>query len=334
MRRRMNWSIAAGIVAVLMVSCERRPLSDQVYNVYLDLKIEDDIVNYPLDEHDEWLPERMKVNFYDPQTGTLEHEDYVKPQGGYLNVPPGNWHMIVYSFDYDVQESTPVRNEGSHADMEAYTNEISDFQKGQLSQFLAMRAEMYATKNGEMPQEKIKNQPEHLFVAREMNVEIPVQVDSDDGPFRISTTAGTVVETYTIEVHDVIGAQYISSVSAIISGMVESHFLGRNEKSDVPVSLFMDLDVNGTSLSGKFNTFGKFPGAESELIILDLLVTDTGGGEHLYHKDVTDQFRDNDSQHIQITDRIEVEEPENSGGGGLAPDVDDWDDGGEGNIII
>ena len=59
MRRRINWSIAAGIVAVLLVSCERRPLSDQVYNVYLDLEIEDDIVNYPLDEHDEWLPERM-----------------------------------------------------------------------------------------------------------------------------------------------------------------------------------------------------------------------------------------------------------------------------------
>ena len=55
------------VLAVLLLSavlsCERRPLVDQISNVYLDLEIEDEITNYELES----LPSLMKVNFYDPE---------------------------------------------------------------------------------------------------------------------------------------------------------------------------------------------------------------------------------------------------------------------------
>ena len=37
---------AAAWLLMPAVSCERRPLADQSYNVYLDLEIEDEITNY------------------------------------------------------------------------------------------------------------------------------------------------------------------------------------------------------------------------------------------------------------------------------------------------
>ena len=307
---------AAAWILMPAVSCERRPLSDQIYNVYLDLEIEDEITNYELES----LPEVMKVNFYDPQTEALMYEDFVGPQGGDLSVPPGTYHMVVYNFG---TESTVIGRESQHSQVVAYTNEISDFMKGQLSAFLAARSSLHATKNDGVEEEKVVNQPDHMFVAREREIEVPVQVSSDDGPYVITSTASTVVETYTVDVRDVTGTQYISSVSAIMSGMVQSHFLGHNIKSDIPVSIYMELETEGNALTGSFNTFGKKPGVESRLI-LDLLVTDTGGDEHIYSFDVTDQFKDNTGQHIKVIDNIVIEEPE--GGGGLAPDVDDWDD--------
>ena len=85
---------AAAWLLMPAVSCERRPLSDQSYNVYLELEIEDEITNYELES----LPEVMKVNFYDPQTEALMYEDFVGPQGGDLSVPPGTYHMVVYNF--------------------------------------------------------------------------------------------------------------------------------------------------------------------------------------------------------------------------------------------
>ena len=62
---RFMYLILAVLLLSAVLSCERRPLVDQISNVYLDLEIEDEITNYELES----LPSLMKVNFYDPDTG-------------------------------------------------------------------------------------------------------------------------------------------------------------------------------------------------------------------------------------------------------------------------
>ena len=309
---------AAAWLLMPAVSCERRPLADQSYNVYLDLEIEDEITNYELES----LPEVRKVNFYDPQTEALMYEDFVGPQGGDLSVPPGTYHMVVYNFG---TESTVIGRESQHSQVVAYTNEISDFIKGQMQTFLAKRASLHATKNDGVEDEKIVNQPDHLLVSIEQNVEVPVQAEGDRQHV-IHTTAETVVETYKITVRDIKGGQYIRSVSALISGMVRSHYIGADVDSDMPATIYFDMytDDTRTVLNGTFNTFGKHPGVES-VLTLDLLVVDTGGGEHIFSYDITDQFKDNEDHVLEVIGDFEVREPA-EGGGGLAPDVDDWDD--------
>ena len=82
------------------------------------------------------------------------------------------------------------------------------------------------------------------------------------------------------------------------------------------------MDDTRTVLSGSFNTFGKHPGVES-VLTLDLLVKDTGGGEHIFTFDLTDQFEDNEDQTLEVIGDFEVTKPS---GGGLDPGVGDWED--------
>ena len=55
------------------------------------------------------------------------------------------------------------------------------------------------------------------------------------------------------------------------------------------------------------------------------LKCDSGGGDHLFHFDVTDQFTDNEDRYILIKEKIVIEEPKVEGGG-FQPVVDEWDD--------
>ena len=74
------------------------------------------------------------------------------------------------------------------------------------------------------------------------------------------------------------------------------------------------------------NTFGYVP---TEKQVITLVVTDTGGTGHEFDFDVSDQFPDNPEQEIYVkTEDIVIDEPDvpESSGGGLAPEVDEWDD--------
>ena len=114
------------------VSCQRRPFAEYRSKVSLNVIINTNIINHVQDE----LPETMRVDLYDPQTGQLKYTDYVGPTGGYIHPAPGVYDMIVYSIG---SESTIIHNEENFNDIEAYTNEVSAFIKGQMAQFLAKR---------------------------------------------------------------------------------------------------------------------------------------------------------------------------------------------------
>ena len=303
-------------------SCQRRDFAERTTGVNLILKINTQIVNH--NEHT--LPETMRVDLYNMKTGKIAYTDYVGPTGGYIHPVPGDYDLVLYNIG---TESTQVRNEYDFNQIEAFTSEVSAFLKGQLAQFLASVAKSKAERaQTKAPvEETIVYEPDHLFVGMAHGVNIPVRYEGEeDLEVVIEVDAHTVVETWKVSVPNVIGLEYVRDVVALMSGQVESHFIGKEEKSGKSVSVFFEMykDMENNALVGRFNTFGKHP-SEISFLDFDINVTDTGGEEHHFHFDVDSQFMDNPDNHIQVEEQIEVEEPK-TGGGGFDPSVEDWED--------
>ena len=321
------------VCTLLAGACQRRPFSSRNTGVNLVLKINTRIVN----QVDVALPANMRVGMYNPDNHSLSYADFVGPEGGYISPEPGTYDILVYNFE---TESTILRGEDDFLKAEAYTNEISPYLKGQIRPLLEQRrklrqerlaassvSETAATDD----EERVVYEPDHLFVGRVKGQEIPqLLLEEGDREIVIEVEATSIVETWKIEIRGVQGAEYISSISAIISGQAASTYLYSGEDSDESVSVYFTMQTNRARTSdegmimGSFNTFGKKPGVESELS-LDVSITDSGGNTYDLHYDITSDFLDNPERVIVIEDDISIDPP-SSGGGGFDPSVEDWDD--------
>ena len=319
MRTRMTAALVL-TMAMLAASCQRRPFAEHTTEVNLVLNVKTDIVI-----NDEVpMPETMRIGLYETDGGSVQYTDYISSTGGLIHPKPGTYDLVVYNIG---TESTQIRNEKSHDDIEAFTSEVSSFLKSQLGKFLEKRAQAQAKAEPEAKEEKIVFEPDHLFVGHLRQTEIPALLeDGDDIEIHLNVDAHSVVETWNVEIPNVDGVEYVQKAVAIISGQAGSHFIGREEDSSESVSIYFEMSVDKETgvLFGKFNTFGKHPEAQS-VLSLDINLTDTGGKEHHYHFDVDSDFMDNPALEIVIEDEVKVEQP-TGGGGGFVPTVNDWDE--------
>lgn len=326
----MRWlRIIIPMLLLCFASCQRRPFAEDRSKVYLDLRLNLEIVNHEVEE----LPQNMRVDLYDPETGNIMYTDYVGPKGGYIHPMPGTYNLVVYNIG---TESTIVHNEHDYNKIEAYTNEISSFLKSQMREFLAKRYKL--SKGGDpvdkAPQpnldELVVNEPDHIFVGWHNNLEVPVTYEYEDfKEVYVEVEAHTIVQTWQVEIRNVEGAQWIGSTVAIMSGQKASVHIGPNIHSDTVAGVYFEMalednETGGKCLKGKFNTFGIHPvnvvGAS-----LDLGVRDRAGQDFMFQYDVTDQFEDNEQRYIVIEEPLVIEEPKVEGGG-FQPVVDDWDE--------
>lgn len=319
MRTRMTAALVL-TMAMLAASCQRRPFAEHTTEVNLVLNVKTDIVI-----NDEVpMPETMRIGLYETDGGSVQYTDYISSTGGLIHPKPGTYDLVVYNIG---TESTQIRNEKSHDDIEAFTSEVSSFLKSQLGKFLEKRAQAQAKAEPEAKEEKIVFEPDHLFVGHLRQTEIPALLeDGEDIEIHLNVDAHSVVETWNVEIPNVDGVEYVQKAVAIISGQAGSHFIGREEDSSESVSIYFEMSVDKETgvLFGKFNTFGKHPEAQS-VLSLDINLTDTGGKEHHYHFDVDSDFMDNPALEIVIEDEVKVEQP-TGGGGGFVPTVNDWDE--------
>lgn len=321
MKRSSLWTaVMVLLVSVLFAGCEYKELCyDHNHgdkpNLYLklDLKLDLDIDVIVTDEDHTKIdiPSHMVVCFYDPKGGALKKMTYVGPYGGPLQVLPGTYDMVVYSFD---TEWTQVRGDGNINTLEAFTSDITKIKSPQFALF----APSTDTTSAPGP---IIYTPDHLLVTRKQ-VEIP-NYDVEDRVITIEATASTIVETYSFEVTNITGIEYVASVEAFITNQARSNLFGRGEVNNEPATIYFPMEVNRDSLTLKtaFNTFGKLPGESRSY--LNLLLTDEEGNPYTIVTDITDQF--GDSTHtIVIEDSVVIPPP--AGGGGIAPTVDPWEE--------
>lgn len=305
---RVRYILLVVVAALISVACQRRPMEDMYLKVYLDLTIEEEIVNYDYVD-----PGLMRVAFFDAETGEYLSHDFVSSKGGYIFAPYGDVDMVVYNIEAG---ETRVRNYYVWSDVEAYTNEISEQQRSPFTRYLQSRVETRPS------YDNIRVTPGHLFVASERNIHIPQHITED--VFIIKTTARTIVESWTVEINGITGMEWVGSVAMILSGQVGSNFLATNTRSTDPVAIYFDVisaQRRSAFISSHFETFGREK-TSGDVALLSILFTDIAGHPYMYNFDVSDQMEDNPRQHIVINGDIDIPKPEI--GGGFAPTVDDW----------
>ncbi|MBR6458245.1 MAG: DUF5119 domain-containing protein [Bacteroidales bacterium] len=352
------------LVALMAVSCQLRDLEDPSQVTAIDIKVNVQAVtnvnaNVRSSVHltaqnttlwDEKLaqldPSVMRVLVYSPETDRLLTEKIIYANGvdeygnrtfkGDIGISHGDYNFLIYNFD---TPTTQVMNLDWESQVLAYTDKISYAQKARL---------LGLTKGDEADDEiekyyeniSIHYEPEHLLVANEKNVHI----SPHDTLVTIETEASTIVDSYYLQIR-VVGMQYASEATAVITGLSPSNKIGLNERTiDPSAAVVFDLKKGvDDSLDGEnkdvlcavFNTFGKIENVSSELRVT-FNVVDTAGNllQHEVNLDAVFESELAKKYHWLI---IEEEEPwvipnphvdpqPGTGGGGFQPVVDDWEE--------
>lgn len=324
------------VVMLLMISaaCKRIPLYERTTKVNLVVDLDRDlghdiVLSYETDLEDEYVekiegmvPTYYEVLVYDIENHDLVSSHVVGEKGGPLSLNPGSYHLVLYSFG---TESTQVGDLHHRLEAEAFTTDITEAKSHQFRS----RAPKNAVKSSSKAYEDdpIIHEPDHLYVANEMDVTIEAFMGVEE-EVTVYTTASSIMDVYSLEVLNVKGVENIEKVEAFVTGQVISNHFGKQERNMSPATLYVNMstDVANSRLYTVFNTFGKMPGEDNQ-IFLDVTVTNSDGGQYRYVFDVTDQFEDpenTDHQLIMDGGEIDIPEPE-VGGGGFSPSVDEWE---------
>ena len=336
MRYRRIAYLAIAMLLTIATGCQRIPLYERStkVNLVLDLKrgLDHDIVlSYETllskeyqDKIDGVVPQYYEVLVYDVDTHELKSTHIVGEKGGSINLSPGNYHLVVYSFG---TESTQVQNLHHRHLAEAFTTDITELKSGVLKSMSSKLMQNTKSDTKAYENDPIINEPDHLYVANEMDVFIEAFQGTEE-EITVHTTAATILDTYSLEVLNIKGAENIEKVEAFVTGQIISNYFGKSERSSSPATVYVDMtpDIKNKRLYTVFNTFGKLPGEENK-IFLDITVTDSGGDQYRYVYDVTDQFDDPGNEDHQLVidgELIDIPKAEH-GGGGFRPEIDEWE---------
>lgn len=248
------------------------------------------------------MPEDIQVLFYEAETHEIVVNQFMEATGGVLEVPNGRYDVLVYSL------GTRVTHVEGSARSSVYA--ATDM----TPRYYQIGSSM-----------NVITEPDHLYTARFEGVAVgPVEDDIHTVTY-LDTTAFSIEDTWTLEVIDVEGMEYISACEAFISTQEGREFLWGNREGNQPGSVKISIrpDFKTGRLYSIFNTFGRYMNYGQKVKVA-LLVTNNGGDEFLFEFDVTDQFDDPDNvgHNIVISEKLTI--PKGSGGGGFEPVVDPW----------
>jgi len=350
------------LVVLAAAGCHRRPLYDPSEAVRISIRVNVKTVtnvnanirsSVSLYNSTESLwapkleqldPETMRVLVYDPETNKLLTQSFVtateydeegnKVFNGTLGISHGNYDFLVYNFD---TPTTQVTYENDEKNILAYTNEIPESMKTKYTKTKKTKADGDEEVDP-IEDLSIRYEPEHLLVANEKDF----RISPHDTLVVVRTEAATVVDTYYLQIK-VHGRQFASSATAIISGLSPSNKIGLNERTEDPsAGVIFDMQIGRDEalegddkdvLCAVFNTFGKIPDINSDLIVT-FNVIDTAGNLQQFEVDLDPVF-DSELCHLYhwliIEDYvIDIKDPgqggEGAGNGGFQPQVDDWEE--------
>ena len=335
------------LLVSVFASCEHRQLVEpsnvHYVRVYLDERIQN--VTYGFYSEDRLKPQHrrpsvLRVALCEPASGRVVAERYLQQSGedergyyleGHITADAGDYHLMVYNFG---TESTLIREEHTYRLAEAYTNEIASHYYAYLPSVRVGASEA-----------PIVYEPDHLFLMTQDRIHIaPTDrmdtLRTDDGDY---FTASTCVDSYYIQVR-IKGIEYVSTAASLLTGLAASTTLhNRSMQPEPPVRIFFEMNPSGRENVDKraggteeedaviyttFNTFGKLPEVETEYTVTFDFVT-TDGRTQTETMNITPMFDTPEvmeNKWIIIDKEIVIAPPPKQEGGGLSPEVDEWQD--------
>ncbi len=318
------------VLSLTLSSCNFRPLIDPAYSVNIRIEIDTTDMknintgiynrNVPIPELEE---EVMHVVFYDQKKGNLVTEVYISdretaPNGnviisGDAMIGSGSYRMVGYNFG---TMSTIIKDYNSWDNIKAHTGPVDD--------------NIIHEYRSKVPEEEIVTyEPDHLFLTNNADEIIPFHEDV----WQINAVAKPILDTYYLQIK-VKGLEYVSSAHAFLSSMASGNMLSENERiidpqNTIYFSLMKSEDDGVPVICNIFNTFGHIDGLDNKLVVtFDVRTKDGRSSQHSF--DITDIFKTEDAVErnwLLIDETIVIDPPENpvTGGGGMAPSVEDWD---------
>lgn len=345
------WIILYALV-FLITGCEHRPLVDRLSDKdmrYIRVYLDEEIRNVSFGFYNESLPkpyyrspEVLRVALCDMESGSVLSEAYLTEKGkdergnylaGYITAVPGHYRLLAYNFD---TESVHIGYEYNYGDMYAYTNPISEELYGRLRSVRAAADE---------DSWRIVYEPDHLFIKNDEEVMVEEHTDTLYAQGGEHFIARTGVKSYYLQV-EVTGAELVTSAVALLSGMAGSIQLKDGQMcADDPVAVHFELN-NGkdkersekTIAYTTFHTFGKLEEQENYLSITFEFHTKSGQTvtETIPLTELFDTPLVKENQWILIDRVIAIDDAlkiEDEGGGGMNPNVGEWENT-EGEIYI
>ena len=331
--------ILLSLLLLFPAGCHRIPMYEAGSGVYLKLNLMLDpdaevSENIPLDNYPELrakiegkAPEMVRACFYDAVNHELVAEDFLPPEGGFINIPTGVYDVLVYSLGTEV---TQVEGTGVRATGYAFTSNT-----GVRVKTRGTKADEEGDGEDSGTVQPVIYEPDHLFVGRIPGAVVPVRPEGKEETLVLETALERFVQTWSLEIRHIEGAERIAGAEVYLTGQAASRYLwdGRCSNHPAALSFPLVLDAGQELLWTVFNTFGKFPDAQSDVVV-DILLTTTGGARVSFLYDATDQVLnpDNTARRIVIDEPLVVPTDDYQGGG-FEPVVDDWD-GEEIDVII
>ncbi|MBR5174841.1 MAG: DUF5119 domain-containing protein [Bacteroidales bacterium] len=315
----------------LATGCQRIPMYERGSGVYLRISIDqslDPLMEAYLEAVGNpsmrekvvgKMPEIVRVCFYDVVSHELVKEDFLPPGGDFVDVPAGVYDVVVYSLGTEV---TQVSGTEERASGYAFTSSTGIRVKPQSAQ---AKDDEDGERVGTDDQPVIF-EPDHMFVGRLAGAVVPVQPD-DAETVVLSVELSRISESWTLEIANVEGAERIQKAEVYVTGQAAGRFLWDERTTNHPCAIALDceIDVQNGKISSVYNTFGKYPQEDSDVLVL-VLVTTNSGARCLYVYDATNQWLnpDNSERQITFTEMMEIPDDDYQGNG-LDPFVIDWD---------
>ena len=338
---------AAAVTLLLSTGC-RRELLMETSAAWLDLRVQNDMGNGDVVDPGE----RYEVRVYGDEDGLYRNSSFVGPTGGEVFLPAGRYHVVASRFD---SPSVIMDGVEHYETLRAITRDASTFSRSLFSRLateVMTRSPEILKTDGKIWEEFLTGtvawEPDWFFSGGVESLYVPNR-SAEDPVFTFVIDAPTIVHPCTLTVKGLRGRQHIGEITCFLTGLARGVYLSTYEPEFEPVTITFDLPVSlgETDLSTGFRTFGFLPDEEEKVRlrtktppvkadypetrnVLFLLITDTSGGNYLFTYDVTDQCKTADVRSVTETTDIVIDlnftvpEPEH-GGGGIAPQVEDWD---------
>ena len=278
------------LAAVMLGSCTREPIYEEVSGYRIDFEIDNDVLHCQ-----SALPELFQVMFYDCTSGKKVYETYMGSTGGYLHAfNPGRYDVVVYGM-------------GENKASVEYTKDYS---------LLSIETKVF--QNSPL---RIVNAPDHLLLGVLPQTDIPYRSEADP-EFRLTVPLQSVCDSWKVCVHGIKGLQYSSSARLVVNRQVQRIEVdGMKREESGPIILMRYSITDNDVLEMPFCTFG-MPDEEDVIIHIELEAQDRK--IHTADFNVTDQIRDpkNVSHILDVLMEVELQPMVQ---GGLDPSADEWD---------